>query len=74
MIAFFDSLSEILLMIGDFIISLIKTLLMVFIAIPKALAYLVTCVGFLPPFVLAVVTVCVAVCIANTILDGGKNG
>lgn len=74
MIAFFNSVSEILVMVGNLILNLFKTIFLIFTAIPKAIIYLTSCVAFLPPFVLAVVTVCIAVCIANLLLNGGKNG
>ena len=72
MLEFIKSLSEILGMIGDFIINLVKTLLMLITAIPKALLFITSAVASLPPFVLSVVLVSIAVCIAVTILNGGK--
>lgn len=72
MFEFFDSIGASLGIVVDFIKSLVATFIMFFTQIPKALAFLVSSVAYLPPFLLMFVLPFIAICALLNLINKGS--
>lgn len=72
MFQFFEGISSTLGIAVDFIKSLISTFITFIVEIPKALAFLVSAVAYLPPFLMAFVLPFIGICILLNLINKGS--
>lgn len=72
MFQFFEGIASTLGVAVDFIVSLFATLVTFITEIPKALAFLVSAVAYLPPFLMAFVLPFIGICILLNIINKGS--
>lgn len=69
MTAFFQTIASILSSAAMFIVNLFSMLLMMITTIPKALAYVIGAVGYMPPFVGSVILTSISIAAVIVIIN-----
>lgn len=69
---FFDSITALVGMVVDFVISVFNMIIFLFTQIPKAIAYVVTVSAFLPPFLSTFVLLFVGIIVILNVMNKGS--
>nr|DAF65736.1 MAG TPA: hypothetical protein [Inoviridae sp.] len=72
MFKFFESIASAFTILVDFIINLVQMLVMVVINVGKGIAWLFTCLTYLPPWLVAFVAVPISLAVIFQILNKGS--
>lgn len=71
MFEFLKQIADILVTVIGFVVNALEMLIQLFTAIPKALVYVITAVGYLPPFVSSIVFVSISIAVVLMIVNHG---
>lgn len=73
MIDFFKSLAGVILSVINFIVQALQMFLSLLLMIPRAIGFIIQAVSLLPPFVLVIVSVMVAVSVILFVINKGSD-
>ncbi|MCI8661543.1 MAG: hypothetical protein HFG54_15090 [Lachnospiraceae bacterium] len=72
MFKFFESISNLIGIIVNFVVSAFKMTMMIITQIPQAIAFVVTSVAYLPPFLVTFVLLFVATVVIINLINKGS--
>lgn len=72
MFKFFESISNLIGIIVNFVVSAFKMIMMIITQIPQAIAFVVTSVAYLPPFLVTFVLLFVATVVIINLINKGS--
>lgn len=70
---FLETISNLLTSVIGMFLNLLHMLVMLLTAIPKAIAYVIAAVGFMPPFVGSVIIVSIGIAVTITLVNHWGN-
>lgn len=73
MIAFLQQIANIIVSVISFVVHALQMLVEIILTIPRVLLYVIQCIGYLPPFVNAIVIVSISVSVVLFILNKGSD-
>lgn len=71
MFEFIQQIADIIVTVIGFVVNMFMTLIQIVLVVPRAVAYIITAVGFLPPFVASMVVISVSVSVVLFLLNHG---